>query len=313
MPRVVIDTDPGQDDAVALLVALASPELEVVAVTAVAGNVPLHHTERNARSMVELAGRSDVPVYAGCSRPMVRPLVTAEYVHGPSGIDGADLDEPTVPLAAGHAVDAIIDLALASDEGGLTLCALGPLTNVATALVKEPRIAAFISELVLMGGGCFAGGNVTPAAEFNIFVDPHAAHAVFTSGIPITMMPLDVTHKALTTDVRIERFRRLGTRAGDVVAGMLDFFDRYDEEKYGSDGGPLHDPCVIAWLLQPELFSGRRCHVDIEHTSELTMGMTVVDWWGVTGNDPNALVIGDVDADGFFDLITERIGQLPVS
>jgi purine nucleosidase len=136
---------------------------------------------------------------------------------------------------------------------------------------------------------------------------------VFTSGIPITMMPLDVTHKALTTDVRIERFRRLGTRAGDVVAGMLDFFDRYEEEKYGSDGGPLHDPCVIAWLLQPDLFSGRRCHVDIEHTSELTMGMTVVDWWGVTGNDPNALVIGDVDADGFFDLITERIGQLPVS
>lgn len=308
--RIVIDTDPGQDDAVAILVALASPELDVAAITTVAGNVPLALTSRNALAMVELAGRTDVPVYAGCERPMVRELVTAEYVHGPTGIDGAELPEPDTPLGEGHAVDALVALLEAAEPGTVTICTLGPLSNLAVALVRHPAIAGRIREIVMMGGGFFEGGNTTPAAEFNMYVDPHAAHVVFTSGVPITMMPLDVTHQALTSKSRIERLRSLGTRAGDAVAGMLDFFDRHDEAKYGTDGGPLHDPCVIAYLLQPQLFSGRRCHVAIEHHSELTMGMTVVDWWGVTGREPNALVMRNVDADGFFDLVVDRIGRI---
>jgi purine nucleosidase len=308
--RIIIDTDPGQDDAVALLTALASPELDVVAILTVAGNVPLPLTSRNARMMVELAGRTDVPVYAGCARPMVRTLFTAEYVHGPTGIDGAGLPEPTVQPAAGHGVDALVDAVAGNPPGELLLCTLGPLTNVAMAMVKEPQVAERLGGIVMMGGGFFEGGNVTPAAEFNIYVDPHAAHVVFTSGVPITMLPLDVTHKALTSDARIARFRDLGTRAGDTVAGMLDFFDRYDEEKYGTDGAPLHDPCVIAYLLDPSLFSGRRCHVEIEHHSEATMGMTLVDWWGVTGRQPNAHVIDQVDDAGYFDLLVDRIGRL---
>jgi purine nucleosidase len=310
MRRIIIDTDPGQDDAVALLTALSSAELQVLAITTVAGNVPLDLTTRNALMMVELADRRDVPVYAGCARPMVRTLRTAEYVHGPSGIDGVDRPEPTLIPHDLHAVDAIIELAVAGD-GDITLCTLGPLTNVAMAMVKDVRVAGSLQEIVMMGGGFFEGGNVTPAAEFNIYVDPHAAHVVFSSGVPITMMPLDVTHKALTSDVRIQRFRDLGTSAGNAVAGMLDFFDRYDETKYGTDGAPLHDPCVIAYLLHPGLFSGRRCHVAIEHSSVATIGMTLVDWWGVTGNDPNALVMNDVDADGFFSLLLDRIGRLP--
>jgi purine nucleosidase len=309
--KIIIDTDPGQDDAVAILLALASPdELDVLAITTVAGNVPLDLTSRNALMMVELAGRVDVPVYVGSVRPMVRELVTAEYVHGKSGIDGARLPDPTIGPADGHAVDAIIDLVMASDPGEITICPLGPLTNVGHALVREPRIASRIGEIVLMGGGFFEGGNRTPAAEFNIYVDPHAADIVFRSGAPITMMPLDVTHKVLTLPERIGRFAALGTEAGRCVAGMLDFFDRHDIEKYGTLGGPLHDPCVIAHLLEPEMFSGRHVNVRIETSSELTMGMTVIDWWGVTGLEPNAMVMHEVDPEAFFDLLTERIGRL---
>jgi purine nucleosidase len=309
--KIIIDTDPGQDDAVAILLALASPdELEVVAITAVAGNVPLALTTRNALMMVELAGRTDVPVYAGSVRPMVRDLVTAEYVHGKTGIDGADLPDPSTPLADGHAVDVIIDIVMSSEPGEITLCPLGPLTNVGMALAREPRIAERVREIVLMGGGFFEGGNRTPAAEFNIYVDPHAADLVFRSGIPITMMPLDVTHKVLTLPERVERFRALGTPAGRCVHGMLDFFDRYDIEKYGTEGGPLHDPCVIAYLLEPGIFGGRHVNVGIETSSELTIGMTVVDWWGVTDLAPNATVIRDVDDERFFDLLVERIGRL---
>ncbi len=258
MRRIIIDTDPGQDDAVAILLALASPEeLDVIAVTAVAGNVPLELTARNALKICELAGRTDVPVYAGCQRPMVRTLFTAEYVHGPTGLDGADLPDPEMALQPDHAVDYLVETLMDSDAGEITLCPLGPLTNIAVALVKEPAIATKVREIVLMGGGFFEGGNVNPAAEFNIFVDPHAAHVVFTSGIPITMMPLDVTHQALTTPLRVEAFKALGTPAGDAVAGMLDFFDRYDMEKYGTEGAPLHDPCVVAYLLEPDLFDRR--------------------------------------------------------
>lgn len=308
---IIIDTDPGQDDAVAILLALASPELEVLGITAVAGNVPLALTEKNARKICELAGRPDIKVHAGAIRPLVRNLVTAERVHGKTGLDGPVLPEPEMPLQSQYAVDFLVDAFMARPAGTITLCTLGPLTNVALALIKEPRIASRIKRIVAMGGGYFEQGNETPAAEFNIYVDPQAARVVFDSGIPITLIPLDCTHQALTTRKRVEAFRALGNRSGAATAEMLDFFERFDVHKYGSEGGPLHDPCVIAWLLQPDLFKGREVNVAIECESELTMGATVVDWWKVTRRPPNATVIRSVDAEGFFTLLTERIGRLP--
>ncbi len=307
---IIIDTDPGQDDAVAILLALASPEeLEVLAITAVAGNVPLDLTVTNSLALVELANRTEVPVYRGSIRPMVKELITAEYVHGPTGLDGADLPPPTIEEAEGHAVDKIIDIVKASSEK-VTVCTLGPLTNVALALVKDPSIKENIGQVVSMGGGFFEGGNTTPTAEFNIYVDPHAAHVVFSSGIPIVLMPLDVTHKALTTKDRLQRFADLGTPAGTATAGMLDFYDRWDIEKYGLPGGPLHDPTVIAYLLQPDLFVGKHVPLEVEIAPGPTLGMTVIDWWGVTDDEPNAIVMNDIDSDGFFDLLVERIGRL---
>ena len=313
MPRtmkIIIDTDPGQDDAVAILLALASPELEVLGITAVAGNVPLALTEKNTRKICELAGRPETKVFAGAIRPLMRPLVTAEQVHGKTGLNGPQLPEPAMKLQEGHAVDFIIGTLMAEESGAVTLCALGPLTNLALALIREPMIAPKIARIVLMGGGFFEGGNVTPAAEFNIHVDPHAADIVLKSGVPMVIMPLDVTHKALTTSKRTQAFRATGTPVGVAVAEMLEFFERFDERKYGTDGGPLHDPCVIAWLLKPELFQGRQCNVMVETASELTMGMTVADWWGVTGRPKNATWMRDLDHEGFFALLIERIGRL---
>lgn len=308
--KIIIDTDPGQDDAVAILLALASPELDVLGITAVAGNVPLRLTQLNARKVCELAGRPQTRVFAGASRPMVRNLVTAEEVHGKTGLDGPDLPAPAMKLQEQHAVDFIVETLMTEEPGSVTLCPLGPLTNIALALNREPRIAARIAQIVLMGGGYFEQGNVTPSAEFNIYVDPHAADVVFRSGAPIVMMPLDVTHKALTTAKRVKAIRDIGTRVGIAVAEMLEFFERFDEKKYGTDGGPLHDPCVIAYLLQPELFSGRECNVAVETTSELTMGTTVVDWWHITGRPKNAMVMRDIDADGFFALLAGRLALL---
>ena len=311
MPRsIIIDTDPGQDDAVAILLALASPELEVVGITAVAGNVPLALTARNARIICELGGRGDVTICVGADKPLIRELVTAEYVHGKTGIDGPVLPEPTMPLDPRHAADFIIETVMSRELGAITLCALGPLTNLALALAREPRIAPRIREIVLMGGGYFEGGNVTPAAEFNIYVDPHAARIVFAAGIPLTMFPLDCTHKALTKRTRVEAIRSIGSRTALAVAEWLDFFERFDQGKYGTDGGPLHDPCVIAYLIRPEIFTGREANVEVETESELTMGATVVDWWNVTDRRKNAWVAGDVDADALFDLIGERIARL---
>lgn len=314
MPKalpIIIDTDPGQDDAVAILLALASPELEVLGITAVAGNVPLALTELNARKICELAGRPDIKVHAGAIRPMVRALVTAENVHGKTGLDGPVLPEPSMPLQAQHGVDFIIDTLMGRDAGTVTLCALGPLTNIGLALVREPRIASRIAQIVAMGGGFFEGGNITPAGEFNIYVDPHAARLVFEAGIPTTLIPLDCTHQALTTKARIAKFAAMPNRSGPATASMLNFFERYDVQKYGFDGGPLHDPCVIAWLLKPELFQGRRVNVAVECESELTMGMTVIDWWRVTERAPNVTALRHIDAEGFFDLLAERIARLP--
>ncbi len=309
---ILIDTDPGQDDALAILLALAAPEkLDVRGIIAVAGNVPLPLTQKNARRLVDLAGRDDVPVYAGCSRPMVRDLITAENVHGRTGVDGYDWPKTKTPLQDQHGVDFIIDTLMAADEGEITLCTLGPLTNIAMALVKAPQCARGIGEIVMMGGGFFEGGNTTPAAEFNILVDPHAAHVVFNSALPLTLMPLDVTHKALATAYRIGDMAALGNETGRACAGMLSYFNRHDVEKYGSEGAPLHDPCVIAYLLKPELFDGKKVPVQIEISSGLTLGMTVMDWWGTTAEDPNCMVMNQIDADGYFDLLTAHLGRLP--
>ena len=307
--KIIIDTDPGQDDAVAILLALASPEIDVLGITAVAGNVPLALTSKNARKVCEVAGRPETLVFAGCDKPMAHTLVTAEHVHGKSGLDGIELPEPTMPLQDMHGVDFIIETLRSSPSGTVTLCPLGPLTNIATAFERAPDIMARVQEIVLMGGAYFEVGNITPAAEFNIYVDPEAAEIVIKSGIKLTIMPLDVTHSALVTQARLEPFKSMG-HVGEVVIGWMDFFERFDIEKYGSAGGPLHDPTVIAYLIAPDMFTGRFINVEIETKSELTRGMTVADWWGVTGRTPNAMFMGDLDADAFFNLLTDRIGTL---
>jgi purine nucleosidase len=309
--KIIIDTDPGQDDAVAILLALGSPkEIEVLGITAVAGNVPLELTQKNARMICELAGRPDIPVFAGSKNPLAKRLVTAEHVHGKTGLDGPTLPDPTMPLQEKHAVDFIIETLRAQPAGSVTLCPLGPLTNIASAFNQAPDIIEKVQEIVLMGGAYFEVGNITPAAEFNIYVDPEAAEIVFKAGAPITVMPLDVTHKALVTKARNDAFRDLGTPVGIAVAEMTDFFERYDKEKYGSAGAPLHDPTVIAYLIKPKLFTGRFINVEIETKSVLTRGMTVADWWRVTDREPNAMFMGDIDADGFFTLLTDRLARL---
>ena len=310
--KIIIDTDPGQDDAVAILLALASPEeLDVLGVVAVAGNVGLHHNANNARKVVELSGRTDVPVYAGCARPMRRHLVTAEHVHGETGLNGPDLPEPTMPLEAQHGVDFIIETLMNAEPRTITLCTLGPLTNIAMALVKQPAIAERIQEIVMMGGAYFEVGNITPAAEFNIYVDPEAADVVMRCGAPITILPLDVTHMIQSTPARLDAIKALNSKTGDAVHAMLTFSETFDLQKYGWEGAPLHDPTVIAYLLQPDLFEGRHCNVTIETASELTMGMTVVDYWHVSGRSYNANYLRSGDAEGFYALLMERLARLP--
>jgi inosine-uridine nucleoside N-ribohydrolase len=309
---IIIDTDPGLDDAVAILLALAAnDELDVLGVTAVAGNLPLTQTERNARRVCELAGRRDVPVFAGCARPLMRPLATAEAIHAETDRDRLSLPEPTMPLQPQHGVDFLIEALGSVEAGTITLCALGPLTNVAMAMIKAPEIAARVGEVVVMGGACFELGNVTPAAEFNIHVDPHAAALVIDSGMPITMIPLDVTHQLLSTPARVAALRALGNRCGPAVADLLEAFERNRRSRSGTRAQALHDPAVIAYLLRPQLYQGRDVNVAVETQSPLTMGMTVVDWDGVTGGKPNVRFMNTVDAEGFYELLTEKLARLP--
>lgn len=313
MPRkIIIDTDPGQDDAVALLLALASPEnVEVLGVVAVAGNVGLKQNAINALKVVELSGRTDVPVFAGCDGPLERQLVTAEHVHGVTGLDGPDLPDPKIALSDTHGVDFIVQTLESASAGEITICALGPLTNIASALKRAPHCVENIREIVLMGGAYFEVGNITPAAEFNIYVDPQAAKIVFDCGAPITMMPLDVTHQVLTTCERLDRIAAVGNASGTAVSQMLRFSERFDLEKYNWSGAPLHDPCVIAWLIEPSMFTGRQINVEIETQSELTMGMTVADYWHVTDRPKNVNFIRNANADQFYNLLVERLTRLP--
>ena len=313
MPRkIIIDTDPGIDDAVAILLALAVPdELNLLGIVAVAGNLPLAQTERNARQICELANRTDIPVYAGCPGPVLRPLATAAAIHGDDFGEQLGLPAPRMPLHAGHGVDFIVDALRAAEPDTVTLCALGPLTDLAVALLKAPGIADRIGELVVMGGAGFQIGNVTPAAEFNIYVDPHAAAVVLDRGVRVTMIPLDVTHRVLTTPPRLAALRALGNRCGPAVATLLTGFEEARSGRFEKRALALHDPCVVAYLLQPELFRGRDVNVAVETASPLTLGMTVVDWWGVTGRERNAKFMTEVDADGVYRLLQQRLARLP--
>tara|TARA_Y100001970_G_C14232643_1_gene859651 strand:- start:535 stop:1476 length:942 start_codon:yes stop_codon:yes gene_type:complete len=309
--QIIIDTDPGQDDAIGILLALASPEeLDVLGIVTVAGNVPLELTSKNARMLCELAKKPNTKVFAGCSRPMVRPLITAEHVHGKTGLDGANLNPPKISLQEKHGVDWTIETLMKSKDDSVTICCFAPLTNIATAIIKKPEILNKIKEIILMGGGFFEGGNITPTAEFNFFVDPHAAKIVLECGRPMIMLPLDVTHKALMQRKWLYNLRDLGTAVGDAAYGMLSYYERFDIKKYGSNGGPLHDPTVIAYLLNKNLFEGKHVNVEVEINSELTMGMSVVDWWNVTNRTPNVTFINKIDANGFFQLILERLSRL---
>ncbi len=309
-PRpVIIDCDPGQDDAVALLLAMAFPDqLDVLGVTVVAGNVPLALTEANARRICELAGRADMAVHAGAAAPLVRALDTAEAVHGESGIDGANLPPPRMPLGSAHAADFIVETVRTAARP-VTLVALGPLTNIALALQRDPDLAGRVEGLCLMGGAA-AGGNTTPVAEFNMHVDPEAAAAVFDSGMPITMFGLDVTHTVLVTDARLDEIRAIPGRAAATVADMLAFYIRFDRRRYGWKGGPLHDPCVVAWLLAPELFEFRDANVAVETQGILTSGQTVVDWHGISGRPVNSRVAVAADSEGFFALLEDGLAAL---
>ena len=309
--QVIFDCDPSPDDAVAFLAAIASPEdLDILAITTVAGNVPVELTSKNARKALDLARRTDIPVYEGAAVPLVRPLVTAEHVHGRSGFDGYALPDPEMPLRAGFAPNVIVDLVMSRPPNTVTLCCTGPLTNAAMAMAREPRLAANLAGIVLMGGSMSEGGNITAAAEFNFYVDPEAAARVFMSGAALTMIPLDCTHQALITDERLEMLRAAGTPVGTAFYHLLEWNKRFDRAKYGWAGGPLHDATVTAYLLAPQLFAGRKVRVDIECVSPLTLGASIVDWWSVSGKPANALVLRSIDAEAYFQLIFGRLLRL---
>ncbi|ELB2792518.1 pyrimidine-specific ribonucleoside hydrolase RihA [Aeromonas hydrophila] len=303
---IILDCDPGHDDAIALILALASPELKVLAVTTSAGNQTPDKTLNNALRILTLLGRDDIPVAAGAPKPLARELIIADNVHGESGLDGPKLPDPAFAPVAMTALELMAKCLRESPEP-VTLVPTGPLTNIALLLAAHPGLKSKIARIVLMGGAA-GPGNWTPAAEFNIYVDPQAADMVFKSGLPITMCGLDVTHEAQVMDEDIERVRAITNPVAQCVAGLLDFFMIYHRDpKWGFAGAPLHDPCTIAWLLAPALFHGVECRVDIETGGTHTSGMTVVDRYGLTGKAANALVLLGLDRAGFIDLLVTRL------
>lgn len=302
--KIILDCDPGHDDAMAILLAAASEKVELIGITTVAGNAEVDKTSINALKVCEIAGLHDVPVAKGAGQPLVRLRETAPDIHGDSGMDGPMLPEPTKTIVEEHAVDFIIRELLHSD-GDITLVPTGPLTNIAMALRKEPAIAEKIQEIVLMGGGTF--GNWTPAAEFNIFVDAEAAKVVFESGVPIAMFGLDLTHQALATPEVQKRIREIGNPVSDFVEELLQFFMQTYKEVFGFDGAPIHDACCVAYCIDPSVFTCRKLHVDIETKGEFTYGMTVVDTLGTTGKEPNAYVALELDIDKFWNLMINAL------
>lgn len=312
-PReLIIDTDPGADDLVALFLAMASPgELSIRAITTVAGNVRLEKTARNARLAREWAGREDIPVYAGAGRPLVRAPIYAAEVHGEEGITGVQVHEPKQGLAAGNAVQYLVDTLSAAKPHSITIAMLGPQTNLALALIQQPGIAQGIKEVVVMGGAHFNGGNITPVAEFNLYADPHAAEVVLASGVKLTYLPLDVTHKLLTSDTRLKQLSAVNNRASKQVVDILNAYIQHDMQLYGMPGGPVHDASVIAYLLKPEMFSGRQVHMSVDSREGPTFGQTVADWYGVLKQPANVMWVEEGDAQSLFDLLSERLARLP--
>ena len=308
---LIIDTDPGADDVVALLFAMASPqELNIRALTTVAGNVRLDKTSRNARLAREWAGREDIPVYAGAPKPMLRTPIYAENIHGKEGISGVTVHEPKKGLAEGNAVDYLIKTLSTAKPHSITIAMLGPQTNLALALTQAPEITQGIKEVVVMGGAHFNGGNITPVAEFNLFADPIAAEVLLKSGVKLTYLPLDVTHKVLTSEARLKQIADINNNASKVVGDILNEYVKGDMEHYGIPGGPVHDATVIAYLLKPELFSGREVNVVVDSREGPTFGQTIVDWYDGLKQPKNAFWVENGDAQGFFDLLTERLARL---
>jgi inosine-uridine nucleoside N-ribohydrolase len=303
---IILDTDPGHDDAIALLLALASPEVEVLGVTPVSGNQTLEKTTANALKILEFVGRTDIPVHAGCPRPLVREQWAAAYVHGETGLDGPELPQPTTRPAEGHAIDFIARTV--EEHDGVVLVPVGPLTNIALLLARYPGIEGRIGRIVLMGGA-IAEGNVTPAAEFNIWADPEAAHRVFTSGIDVTMVGLDVTHKALLYPQKVEELRQAG-RVGALVASLYDFYHGHHERMYGWGGSPVHDALAVAHVIRDDLIQTQFRHVEVDVGQEPGRGRTYVDLWQRTGKEPNCHVGVDVDGPGFIDELVARIQSL---
>ena len=306
---IIIDTDPGVDDAIAILLALASPELELLGLTTVLGNVSLALATDNARRICELAGRPDIPIVAGAARPLAGPPIAAEPSHGSSGLGGATLPRPTMTLAAGHAADWLIDRVMRRPPGTVTVAALAPLTNLAKAMVMEPRVGPRLCGIVIMGGA-FGTGNCPGGAEFNFYADAEAAGRVMASGCRLTLVPLDLTHQALATPARLAALTAVAAPIGPAVAAMLRYYSDA-ALPFGLAGGALHDACVIAYLLQPNLFTGRPAQVTVE-TAGARIGVTVEDRRPVAAAAPNCLVLERLDADGFFALLTERLARLAV-
>jgi purine nucleosidase len=314
MPRkIILDCDPGHDDAIAMLLAHGNPDVELVAVTTVVGNQTLEKVTRNALSVARIANITGVPFAAGCSRPLVRTIETAPEIHGESGIDGPVMPEPVLALDERHAVDLIIDTVMAHEPGEITLVPTAGLTNIAMAARKEPRIVERVREVVLMGGG-YHTGNWSPVAEFNIKIDPEAAHIVFNEPWPVTMVGLDLTHQALATPDVVERIAKVGTKPAVFVGELLDFFGAMYLEAQGFAAPPVHDPCAVAYVIDPDVMTVRKAPVDIELTGTLTLGMTVTDLRAPAPEDCHTQVAVDLDHQRFWDLVVdalERIGDVP--
>ena len=313
MPKkIILDCDPGHDDAVAIMLAIASDDIDLLGITCVGGNATLENTKLNALKICSLLKREDIPIYAGSDKPLKYDLVTAEHVHGKSGLDtdGEPINlDPSHRIKEMSAIDFIINECKNAEEP-IYLCPTGPLTNIALCLQKDPSIKDKIKEIVLMGGAALCLGNITPAAEFNIYVDPHAANVVFNSGVEITMMGLDVTHKVNVNDQIINSIKTNNNKASFFFADLMDFYSRFHRELYETGDCPLHDPCVIAYLIDNEIFKGKKVHVQVEENSDLTRGETVVDWLGVKKLNPNCNVITEADSDRFFKILKKELAKL---
>ncbi|MFO1060751.1 MAG: nucleoside hydrolase [Dongiaceae bacterium] len=310
--RVIMDCDTGRDDAIAIALAIASPdEIDLIGITAVAGNTPLHLTERNARFVCELCGKTDARVYRGADRPLMRPLVTAEHAHGKTGIEGVAVRDPQLASGPGHAVDFVIEVLREAPDDTVTLVSTGPLTNVALLAIKAPQLLPKVKQIVLMGGARVAGGNVTPVSEFNIHVDPHAAKVVFNCGRPIVAFGLDVTYRVLAQPAHRQALLASRSSAARALAPIFTQMPGSNKERIGVDVVPMHDPCTIAWLIRPDLFRTKHVNVDVEVQGELTCGETVVDFWRATGRPPNTQWAHDVDGPAVLDFIVSRLSSLP--